>query len=358
MELQSDLLQQKNNIIQSMDQRLQRLEKQFEHQPQWQHPPAEPQSAVLVLLPPELPTASVPSNGVAKMSTRRQGNVLHYKKENPLDKVAMINVRVQTSEPKEERKRGQKEEADENKRKGEAKKRKEEEEAEKKKKEDEGKKKRKEKRKEVEEANKKRKEEEEEHKRKQVEEEQKKKREEEEQKREAEEAEKRRKEVEEEQKRKREEKEEEKKRKEQEEEKRKTEVEEPEDYRYYKAPKVNVSTSEPIFVSSQESTDTLPTSKKEGRRDYAAQEVDILRTNMKCRDIDSTNWSLRYPDPCPQQRSGDNCVIFTCKYIECLARRDTQGFPFSPDDKPTVRARFTLHFIKAYFNAQERSERI
>ncbi|MQL98240.1 hypothetical protein Taro_030944 [Colocasia esculenta] len=37
-----------------------------------------------------------------------------------------------------------------------------------------------------------------------------------------------------------------------------------EDYRYYKASKVNMSTSKPIFVGSQESTDTLPTGKKEG----------------------------------------------------------------------------------------------
>ncbi|MQM02810.1 hypothetical protein Taro_035578 [Colocasia esculenta] len=27
--------------------------------------------------------------------------------------------------------------------------------------------------------------------------------------------------------------------------------------------------------------------------------------------IDSENWSLRYPDPCPQQGSGDDYVIFT-----------------------------------------------
>ncbi|MQL70669.1 hypothetical protein Taro_003008 [Colocasia esculenta] len=88
------------------------------------------------------------------------------------------------------------------------------------------------------------------------------------------------------------------------------------------------------------------------------QYVEELRRYMNGKHIDSENWSLRYPDPCPQQGSGENCSIFTCKYMECLARRDTQGFPFSQDDMPTVRARFALHFIKAYFNAQERSERI
>ncbi|MQL90111.1 hypothetical protein Taro_022695 [Colocasia esculenta] len=86
--------------------------------------------------------------------------------------------------------------------------------------------------------------------------------------------------------------------------------------------------------------------------------VEELRRYMKGKHIDSENWSLRYTDPCPQQGSGDDCAIFTCKYMECLERRDTQGFPFSQDDMPTVRAKFALHFIKAYFNAQERSERI
>ncbi|MQL78589.1 hypothetical protein Taro_011013 [Colocasia esculenta] len=46
-----------------------------------------------------------------------------------------------------------------------------------------------------------------------------------------------------------------------------------EDFRYHKATKVNVSTYEPIYVDSQESTDTLPRGKKEERRDYVAQEV-------------------------------------------------------------------------------------
>ncbi|MQM12243.1 hypothetical protein Taro_045158 [Colocasia esculenta] len=262
------------------------------------------------------------------------------------------------------------------------------------------------------------------------------------------------------------------------------------DFRYHKAMKVNVSTSEPIYVDSQESTDTLPRGKKEERRDYVAREAlgvaekdfmfigtvegygnfisfndirellfaresesvvidcyvnaylflpreenpniflnfgcvgavlkgyaqscrddkskeqhfdyafgkldrapnefglmfspmhvgtnhwallvihikeqefhvyDSLRNNDR-RDIsqydkhiDADKWPLRYPDPCPQQESGDDYDIFTCKYRECLAHRDIQDLPFSQDDMPYVRAKFALHFIKAYFNAQERS---
>ncbi|MQM06399.1 hypothetical protein Taro_039218 [Colocasia esculenta] len=128
-----------------------------------------------------------------------------------------------------------------------------------------------------------------------------------------------------------------------------------EDYWYHKATKANVSTSEPIFVDSKESTDTLPMGKKEERQDYVTREVEELRRYMKGKHIDAENWSLRYPDPCPQQGSGDDCAIFTCKYMECLARRDTQGLPFSQDDMPNIRAKFALHFIKVYFNAQERS---
>ncbi|MQL82637.1 hypothetical protein Taro_015101 [Colocasia esculenta] len=51
--------------------------------------------------------------------------------------------------------------------------------------------------------------------------------------------------------------------------------------------------------------------------------VEELRRYMKGKHIDAENWSLRYPDPCPQQGSRDDCAIFTYKYMECLARRDT-----------------------------------
>ncbi|MQL86146.1 hypothetical protein Taro_018680 [Colocasia esculenta] len=237
-----------------------------------------------------------------------------YKKENPLDKVVTINVRVADVEAKGIEEEGRKEEADENKRKEEVKKRKEEEEAEKKRKQEEEEQKggkeegggreeaeeAEKKRKEAEEAEKKRKEEE--HKRKEVEEEQKRKREEEEEeKRKEEEEEKKRKEAEEA----------EKKRKRRHiflsslsrrvtagtRKRRQPKIYTPEDYRSYKAPNVNVSTSEPIFLSSQESTDTLPMNKKEGRQDYVTREVEELRRYMKGKHIDLANWSLRYPDP-------------------------------------------------------------
>ncbi|MQL87532.1 hypothetical protein Taro_020073 [Colocasia esculenta] len=90
------------------------------------------------------------------------------------------------------------------------------------------------------------------------------------------------------------------------------------------------------------------------RRDIP-QYVEELKRYLKGKHIDAEKWPLCYPDPCPQQGSEDDCGIFTCKYMECLARRGIQDFPFSQDDMPYVRAKFALHFIKAYFNAQERS---
>ncbi|MQM22270.1 hypothetical protein Taro_055320 [Colocasia esculenta] len=105
-----------------------------------------------------------------------------------------------------------------------------------------------------------------------------------------------------------------------------------------------------VEETSLQSTYTLPTGKKEERRDYVAWEVlgvdekdlmfggtlegydnflsfkdlrDLLfaresesvvekvRSYMKGKHIDAENWSLRYPDPCPQQGLGDDCVIFT-----------------------------------------------
>ncbi|MQL97433.1 hypothetical protein Taro_030122 [Colocasia esculenta] len=82
------------------------------------------------------------------------------------------------------------------------------------------------------------------------------------------------------------------------------------------------------------------------RRDIP-QYVEELKRYLKGKHIDAEKWPLRYPDPCLQQGPGDDCGIFTCKYMECLARRDIQDLPFSQDDMPNVRAKFALHFIKA-----------
>ncbi|MQL97013.1 hypothetical protein Taro_029695, partial [Colocasia esculenta] len=39
--------------------------------------------------------------------------------------------------------------------------------------------------------------------------------------------------------------------------------------------------------------------------------VNILRIYIKGRDLDTANWSLPYPYPCPQQGLGDDYAIFT-----------------------------------------------
>ncbi|MQL84865.1 hypothetical protein Taro_017383 [Colocasia esculenta] len=68
------------------------------------------------------------------------------------------------------------------------------------------------------------------------------------------------------------------------------------------------------------------------------QYVEELKSYLKGKHIDADKWPLRYPDPCPQQGSGDDCGIFTYKYMECLARRDIQDLPFSQDDMPYAKA--------------------
>ncbi|MQM19459.1 hypothetical protein Taro_052464 [Colocasia esculenta] len=67
--------------------------------------------------------------------------------------------------------------------------------------------------------------------------------------------------------------------------------------------------------------------------------VEELKRYLKGKHIDADKWPLRYPDLCPQQGSGDDCEIFTCKYMECLARRDIQDLPFSQDDMPLVQVK-------------------
>ncbi|MQL84889.1 hypothetical protein Taro_017406 [Colocasia esculenta] len=62
------------------------------------------------------------------------------------------------------------------------------------------------------------------------------------------------------------------------------------------------------------------------RRDIP-QYVEELKRYLKGKHIDVDKWPLRYPNPCSQQGSGDDCSIFTCKYMECLARRDIQDLP-------------------------------
>ncbi|MQM21689.1 hypothetical protein Taro_054734 [Colocasia esculenta] len=76
----------------------------------------------------------------------------------------------------------------------------------------------------------------------------------------------------------------------------------------------------PAVLVEKERTHIVP------RAISRSKKVEELRRYMNGKHIDSENWSLRYLDPCPQQGSRDDCVIFTYKFIECLARRDTQAY--------------------------------
>ncbi|MQL88569.1 hypothetical protein Taro_021136 [Colocasia esculenta] len=80
--------------------------------------------------------------------------------------------------------------------------------------------------------------------------------------------------------------------------------------------------------------------------------VDILRRYMKGRDLDAANWSLRYPDPCPRKDRE-----MTTTYL--LANTwSVWHVGTLKDDMSSVRVRFAVHLIKAYFNVQECLEHI
>ncbi|MQL80377.1 hypothetical protein Taro_012812 [Colocasia esculenta] len=73
---------------------------------------------------------------------------------------------------------------------------------------------------------------------------------------------------------------------------------------------------------------------------------------MKGRDLDTANWWLRYPDPChSKDRETTTPYLLTNKW-------SVWHVGTLKDSMPSIRASFTVHLIKAYFNAQECSERI
>ncbi|MQL80426.1 hypothetical protein Taro_012883 [Colocasia esculenta] len=392
-----------------MDRRLHRLEEQFERQPQWQHPPPDPESAMLALPPPELPTALVRSHAVAEASSRR-----------PVTTRRTVHTRSRRdfsewhiSEAKEGKKRGRKEEGDEKNKKEEAKKRK------------------RKKKKEEEEVERKREEEEDAKRKKKEEEGAERKRNEEQRKKKEQEEDQRKKKDEEEAKRKRNGEQMKKKEEEEEERKRKRRQISPsslyfmfhgtvEGYENFlsfhdirellfaresESVVIDCYVNAYLFLPREENPDLFwnfgyvgaalkgyvesyrdDKSKEQhfeyafGNLDRAPNEFDLifspmhvgtnhwtlsvihnkekafhvydslrnkhrpdipqyvkeLKSYLKGKHIDADKWPLRYPDPCPQQGSGDDCGIFTCKYMECLARRDIQHLLFSQDDMSYV----------------------
>ncbi|MQM01183.1 hypothetical protein Taro_033934, partial [Colocasia esculenta] len=62
--------------------------------------------------------------------------------------------------------------------------------------------------------------------------------------------------------------------------------------------------------------------------------------------LDTTEWSIVIPNPCPQQGSGDDCALFVCKYMECLSQKTIIDFPFSQGDMDIFRGKLAWAIIQ------------
>ncbi|MQM17420.1 hypothetical protein Taro_050390, partial [Colocasia esculenta] len=62
--------------------------------------------------------------------------------------------------------------------------------------------------------------------------------------------------------------------------------------------------------------------------------------------LDTTEWPIVVPTPCPQQGAGDDCALFVCKYMECLSKKNIIGLPFSQADMDLIRGKLAWAIIK------------
>ncbi|MQM07865.1 hypothetical protein Taro_040710 [Colocasia esculenta] len=62
--------------------------------------------------------------------------------------------------------------------------------------------------------------------------------------------------------------------------------------------------------------------------------------------LDTIEWPIIVPSPCPQQGAGDDCALFVCKYMECLANKNVIGLPFSQADMDLMRGKLASAIIQ------------
>ncbi|MQL77220.1 hypothetical protein Taro_009623 [Colocasia esculenta] len=62
--------------------------------------------------------------------------------------------------------------------------------------------------------------------------------------------------------------------------------------------------------------------------------------------VDTTKWPIIVPSPCPQQGAGDDCALFVCKFMECLANKNVIGLPFSQADMDLMRGKLASAIIQ------------
>ncbi|MQM08959.1 hypothetical protein Taro_041821 [Colocasia esculenta] len=62
--------------------------------------------------------------------------------------------------------------------------------------------------------------------------------------------------------------------------------------------------------------------------------------------LDTSEWPIVVPTPCPQQGVGDDCALFVCKYMECLSKKNIIGLSFSQADMDLIRGKLACAIIE------------
>ncbi|MQM06820.1 hypothetical protein Taro_039649, partial [Colocasia esculenta] len=86
--------------------------------------------------------------------------------------------------------------------------------------------------------------------------------------------------------------------------------------------------------------------KEEGEEDEKKEVNFLKKCFLQLFVVDTTEWPIVVPSPCPQQGPGDDCALFVCKYMECLSQKSIIGFPFSQADMDIFRGKLAWAIIQ------------
>ncbi|MQL89615.1 hypothetical protein Taro_022194 [Colocasia esculenta] len=88
-----------------------------------------------------------------------------------------------------------------------------------------------------------------------------------------------------------------------------------------------------------EEQEEISKKKEEGEEDEE-KEVNFLKNGfLQLFGLDTIEWPVVVPSPCPQQGPRDDCALFVCKYMECLSQKSIIGFPFCQADMDIFRGK-------------------
>ncbi|MQL81722.1 hypothetical protein Taro_014182 [Colocasia esculenta] len=72
----------------------------------------------------------------------------------------------------------------------------------------------------------------------------------------------------------------------------------------------------------------------------------LIKGFLELFGLDTTEWSVVIPSPCPQQGAEDDYALSICKYMECLSQKTIIGFPFSQGDMNIFRGKLAWVIIQ------------